>query len=68
MKKKLKKQNDAMFKYHDLLQSLKKTELQLLLEYNKQEIPEGSSRVRITNFEYLSKWISDLGITCLIYY
>lgn len=51
-KKKLKKQNDLMFKYHDLLKPLKKPELQLLLEFNNQEIPEGPTRVSYFNYTY----------------
>ncbi|KAK6618637.1 hypothetical protein RUM43_013028 [Polyplax serrata] len=45
LNKKLKRQNQAIFKYHDLLQQLKSSELQLLLEHNKQEIPEGPARM-----------------------
>ena len=41
-KEEMKKQNKKMFYYRDLLKKhLKKTELQSLLEHNKQEIPTG---------------------------
>ena len=45
-KEEVKKQNKKIFHYRDSLESsLKKNELQELLEYNKQEIPVGNDNV-----------------------
>ncbi|KAL0276840.1 UNVERIFIED_CONTAM: hypothetical protein PYX00_004320 [Menopon gallinae] len=45
MEKNMKKQNKTMFEYRDKLELLTKPELIHLLEYNKQEIPEGVSNI-----------------------
>lgn len=42
---KMKEQNKIQFKYRDQLESLTKQELQILLEYNDQQIPSGTSEV-----------------------
>ena len=41
----IKKQNKIQFKYRDQLETLTKQELQILLEYNDQQIPSGTSEV-----------------------
>lgn len=41
----IKSQTKTMFGYRDKLKTLKKTELQYLLEYNNEEIPPGTDRV-----------------------
>lgn len=45
----MKKQNDLMYKHRDNLQALHKTQLTHLLEYNKQQVPEGVPRVRVND-------------------
>lgn len=45
LKEEIKKQNKIQFKYRDQLESLTKQELQILLEYNDQQIPSGTSEV-----------------------
>lgn len=46
----MKKQNKTMFEYRDKLEVLTKPELVSLLEYNKQEIPQGASSVGLCEF------------------
>ena len=55
----IKKQNKIQFKYRDQLETLTKQELQILLEYNDQQIPSGTSEV----FKLL---IFDLSVYSLV--
>ena len=43
----LKKQSQLIFGFRDKLKSLGKSEMQLLLEENEQDIPQGEERVRV---------------------
>ncbi len=43
----IKKQNKILFKYRDQLESLSKQDLQILLEFNDQQIPSGVSEVKL---------------------
>ncbi|EFX75651.1 hypothetical protein DAPPUDRAFT_55885 [Daphnia pulex] len=45
LKEEIKKQNKIQFKYRDQLETLTKQELQILLEYNDQQIPSGTSEM-----------------------
>jgi hypothetical protein len=42
----VKKQNQKMYRYRDLLKTLPKKELVELLEENEQEVPPGTETVR----------------------
>ena len=60
-KEDIKKQNKKIFHYRDNLErSLKKNELQELLEYNKQEIPTGNDKVNVIQIfiSYFHKFIT----------
>lgn len=56
----LKKQNETMFYYYDHLKTLPKKELELLLEYNDQQIPPGTDGVSLWELLFLLIVIEEL--------